>query len=111
MLMISTIDMFIMTMIINMSMRTNNHSNLKVAMLEATNARIKHEINYYNHRDHHHHPHHLLEGEGPGGAFEENRRDGRREPGAPGRGLKTQGGECQWKINYDGCLGSDESWV
>ena len=77
-----------------MSMRTNNHSNLKVALLEATNARIKHEVNYYNHRDHHH-PHHLLEGEGPGGAFEENRRDGRREPGAPGRGLKTQGGECQ----------------
>ena len=89
-----------------MSMRTNDHSNLKVAMLEATNARIKHEVNYYNHRHHphhlledehryHHHPHHLLEGEGPGGAFEENRRDGRREPGAPGRGLKTQGGECQ----------------
>ena len=82
-----------------MSMRNNNHSNLKVAMLEATNARIKHEVNYYNH---HHDPHHLLEGEGPGGAFEENRRDGRREPGAPGRGLKTQGGECQWKIKYDG---------
>ena len=83
-------------------MRTNNHCNLKVAMLEATNARIKHEVNYYNH---HHHPHHLLEGEGPGGAFEENRRDGRREPGAPGRGLKTQGGECQWKMNYDGSTG------
>ena len=66
-------------------------------MLEATNARIKHEVNYYNHLCHHH-PHHLLEGEGPGGAFEENRRDGRREPGAPGRGLKTQGGECQLKM-------------
>ena len=75
-----------------------------MALLEATNARIKHEVNCQQSSfpslsslsspflsgslSNISRP-----GEGPGGAFEENRGDGRREPGAACRGVEAKGGE------------------